>query len=170
MSSTVQGSGCIEGWQCERMFFNFLVRFPKNLSTRHFQCFVLCALSAANASTKAPNTIESLASTVTQKYLKTEPQFATVIQNALFKCMNASSAKTSTTGLSTKIGPEPGSFICDPNALLIKGCIAIEIFLVRNDLQVTSDGSNDLIDQKNFRIVQALERTIRHHAEICVDI
>lgn len=107
-------------------FFSLTTQDPNPF----FQCFVLCALSAANASTKVPNTIESLASTVTQQYLKTEPQLVTVIQNALYKCMNATAIAKLTTGLSTKIMPETGSFICDPNALLIKGCIAIEIFMV----------------------------------------
>uniref|UniRef100_A0A336MVW3 CSON002050 protein n=1 Tax=Culicoides sonorensis TaxID=179676 RepID=A0A336MVW3_CULSO len=114
----------------ENMMSNCRVQF-KNLSelkSGNVKCFILCALSTTNNSVNVPPTVEGFASFITQNYTKTDPELAKTIQNSLFKCMNLTK-NGETTGLSTKIGYEPGKFICDPNALLIKGCIAIEMFL-----------------------------------------
>lgn len=88
----------------------------------------MCALAASNSHTKISNTVDGVAAALTQQFIQTEPALIDIVTNALHKCTNAT--KSGIKGLSTKIGLEPGKYICDPNALLIKGCISIEIFLV----------------------------------------
>lgn len=84
----------------------------------------MCAFRAANISAYIPMTVDGLTRAITAQFIyKDEPQLANAVQAALVKCIDATYS-----AVTTNAGFSDGKFICDPNSLLIKGCINLEIF------------------------------------------
>lgn len=81
-------------------------------------------MRAANVSAYIPVTVDGLSRAITAQFIyRDEPQLANVVTAALFKCINSTYSS-----VTTNVGQGDGKFTCDPNALLIKGCIQLEIF------------------------------------------
>lgn len=85
------------------------------------QCFVSCALTAVmnTTSSSLDATVDTLTSALGAQFIANgETELASVVTNAILRCINVAVPVTA------KI-LEQEKFICDPNALLIRGCIRI---------------------------------------------
>lgn len=99
------------------------VRYESYQTQTSSHCFLSCALQAAKVNAFVPQTVDGLTRSVTAQFLSSgEEQLATVVTNAIYSCLNTQSSGN----LMTKMR-QSNEFICDPNALLTKGCINILI-------------------------------------------